>query len=55
MTSMRPTPDDYVEVHVVPGDHVDMMSMPHVHAVADKLAAYLDGSNHKMRPFAGSV
>jgi thioesterase domain-containing protein len=31
-----------VEVHVVPGDHVDMMSMPHVHAVADKLAAYLE-------------
>jgi hypothetical protein len=37
-----------VEVHLVPGDHVDMMSMPHVHAVADKLAAYLDGSsNHQ--------
>jgi thioesterase domain-containing protein len=38
-----------VEVHVVPGDHVDMISMPQVHAVADKLAANLDGSsNHKM-------
>jgi hypothetical protein len=47
-----------VEVHVVPGDHVDIdiMSMPHVHAVADKLAAYLDGSsNHKTGPFAGAV
>ena len=45
-----------VEVHLVPGDHVDMMSMRHVHAVADKLAAYLDGSsNHKMGPFAGAV
>ena len=45
-----------VEVHVVPGDHVDMISMPQVHAVADKLAAYLDGSsNHKMGPFAGAV
>jgi hypothetical protein len=44
-----------VEVHLVPGDHVDMMSMRHVHAVADKLAAYLDGSsNHKMGPFAGA-
>jgi thioesterase domain-containing protein len=45
-----------VEVHVVPGDHVDMTSMPYVRAVADKLAAYLDGSsNHKMGPFAGAV
>jgi len=33
-----------------------MMSMSHVHAVADKLAAYLDGSsNHIMGPFAGAV
>jgi thioesterase domain-containing protein len=36
-----------VQVHVVPGDHVDMMSKPHVRAVADKLATYLDnGSDH---------
>jgi thioesterase domain-containing protein len=45
-----------VEVHVVPGDHVDMMSMPHVHAVGDKLAACLDtSSNHKIELFAGAV
>jgi thioesterase domain-containing protein len=36
-----------VQVHVVPGDHVDMMSKPHVRAVADKLATYLDNcSDH---------
>jgi thioesterase domain-containing protein len=36
-----------VQVHVVPGGHVDMMRTPWVHAVADKLATYLDyGSNH---------
>jgi thioesterase domain-containing protein len=32
-----------VEVHVVPGDHVDMMKMPNVRTVADLLATYLDG------------
>jgi thioesterase domain-containing protein len=32
-----------VQVHVVPGGHLDMMRMPHVLSVADKLAAYLDG------------
>jgi thioesterase domain-containing protein len=31
-----------VQVHVVPGGHVDMMRMPSVRTVADKLAAYLD-------------
>jgi thioesterase domain-containing protein len=37
-----------VQVHVVPGGHVDMMRMPSVRTVADNLAAYLDGgSGHK--------
>jgi thioesterase domain-containing protein len=41
------------QVHVVPGRHVDMMRMPYVRAVADKLASYLDsGSNHKRKPVA---
>jgi thioesterase domain-containing protein len=31
-----------VQVHVVPGGHVDMMRMPSVGVVADKLAAYLE-------------
>ena len=30
------------EVHVVPGGHIDMMRMPSVRVVADKLAGYLD-------------
>jgi thioesterase domain-containing protein len=35
-----------VHVHVVPGGHVDMMRMPSVRVIADKLAGYLDnGSN----------
>ena len=43
-----------VEVHVVPGRHVDMMRMPYVGAVADKLTIYLDsGSDHKKEPVAG--
>lgn len=42
--------DTYVmggfQVHIVPGGHLDMMKMPFVRAVAEKLAAYLDnGSN----------
>jgi thioesterase domain-containing protein len=37
-----------VQVHIVPGGHLDMMSMPAVRVVAEKLAAYLDnGSNRK--------
>jgi len=31
-----------VQVHVVPGDHADMMRMPTVRAVADVLATYLE-------------
>jgi thioesterase domain-containing protein len=31
-----------VEVHIIPGGHVDMMRMPSVGVVAGKLAAYLD-------------
>jgi hypothetical protein len=43
-----------VQVHVVPGRHVDMMRMPYVRAVADKLTTYLDcGSNHKKQPVSG--
>jgi thioesterase domain-containing protein len=42
-----------VQVHVVPGGHVDMMTAPSVHVVADKLATELDsGSNHKTAPLA---
>ena len=38
-----------VQVHILRGSHVDMMSTPSVvRVVADKLATYLDnGSNHK--------
>jgi thioesterase domain-containing protein len=44
-----------VEVHVVPGRHVDMMRMPYVGAVADKLTIYLDsGSDHKKEPVAAT-
>jgi thioesterase domain-containing protein len=44
-----------VQVHVVPGGHVDMMRMPAVGVVADKLAAYLDrGSYHKQGSVAGT-
>ncbi len=36
-----------VQVHMVPGDHLDMMSTPSVAVIAEKLATYLDnGSNH---------
>jgi thioesterase domain-containing protein len=36
-----------VQVYIVPGGHVDMMSRPSVGVIADKLANYLDiGSNH---------
>jgi thioesterase domain-containing protein len=35
-----------IQVHIVPGGHADMLNMPAVHVVAEKLAAYLDnGSN----------
>jgi len=35
-----------VQVHIVPGSHVDMMNMPSVRVIAEKLATYLDnGSN----------
>jgi hypothetical protein len=36
------------QIHIVPGGHLDMMKMPFVRAVAEKLATYLDnGSNSK--------
>jgi thioesterase domain-containing protein len=45
-----------VQVHVVRGSHVDMMSTPSVvRGVADKLATYLDsGSSHKKESVAGN-
>jgi thioesterase domain-containing protein len=37
-----------VQVHIVPGGHLDILSMPAVRVVAEKLATYLDnGSNLK--------
>jgi thioesterase domain-containing protein len=37
-----------VQVHIVPGGHLDMLSMPAVGVVAEKLVVYLDnGSNHE--------
>ena len=40
-----------VQVHVVPGRHTDMMRMPYVRVIADKLAAYLDsGLGHREEP-----
>ena len=38
-----------VEVHIVPGGHVDMMNMPSVRVVAEKLAAYLDNGSTRGR------
>jgi thioesterase domain-containing protein len=39
---------DGVQVHIVPGGHLDMLGTPAVRVVAEKLAAYLDnGSNLK--------
>lgn len=36
-----------IQVHIVPGGHLDMMRMPSVRVVAEKLATYLDkGSNY---------
>jgi len=31
-----------VQVHIVPGGHLDMMKTPSVHFIAEKMAAYLD-------------
>jgi thioesterase domain-containing protein len=36
-----------VQVHIVPGGHVDMMNMPSVGVIAEKLAAYLDNGSHR--------
>jgi thioesterase domain-containing protein len=45
-----------VQVHVVPGGHIDMMRMPSVRVVADQLAIYLDsGPNHKKESGAGRL
>jgi thioesterase domain-containing protein len=44
-----------IQVHVVPGGHIDMMKMPYVRAVAEKLTAYLDsGSNCNKKPVAST-
>jgi thioesterase domain-containing protein len=37
-----------VQVHVVPGGHVDMMRMPSVATVADQLARYLDSGSARV-------
>jgi thioesterase domain-containing protein len=43
-----------IRVHVVPGGHVDMMSVPSVSVVANKLSDYLDpASIHATQPVAG--
>jgi thioesterase domain-containing protein len=39
-----------VDVHVVPGRHTDMLKMPYVHALADKLTAYLDYGSELVDP-----
>jgi thioesterase domain-containing protein len=45
-----------VQVHVVPGGHVDMMSMPSVGVIADKLASCLGkGPNHGKQPVVGTI
>jgi thioesterase domain-containing protein len=31
-----------VQVHIVPGSHVEMMNVPSVRTIAEKLATYLD-------------
>lgn len=36
-----------VQVHTVPGGHVDMMSMPSVSVIAEKLSTYLDNGSHR--------
>jgi thioesterase domain-containing protein len=36
-----------VQVHVVPGRHTDMLKMPYVRVIADKLTAYLACSKHR--------
>ena len=44
-----------VQVHVVPARHVDMLRMPYVRALADRLASYLDGgSDPKKEPGSGT-
>jgi thioesterase domain-containing protein len=43
-----------IQVHVVPGGHVDMMSGPSVCVIADKLADYLDQAPiHSKQPVSG--
>jgi thioesterase domain-containing protein len=39
-----------VEIHVVPGSHVDMMRMPSVRVIAEKLATYLDSGRDQSGP-----
>jgi thioesterase domain-containing protein len=40
-----------VQVHVVPGRHTDMLRMPYVRVIADKLTTYLDsGLDHSKEP-----
>ena len=41
-----------VQVHIVPGDHVDMMRSSSVRVVADTLTTYLDHGSHRDAPVA---
>lgn len=43
-----------VDVHVVPGGHVDMMRMPSVATVAGELATYLDRGSPRKEPVVGA-
>lgn len=43
-----------VQVHVVPGGHVDMMRMPSVRVIAEKLATYLDNGSSRDESIATS-
>ena len=36
-----------VEVHIIPGSHVEMMIGPSVRAIAEKLATYLDKGSYR--------
>lgn len=44
-----------IDLHIVPGGHVDMMAMPSVRVVADTLATYLDnGAGGSSQPVGSS-
>ena len=39
-----------VQVHIVPGTHLNIMKMPNVRFVAEKLAPYLDNGSNRIEP-----